>query len=129
MAKRLGNILQEDGTHFSALATKIDQTGHLGHHSNASVASLRWGGRFARNRWPFSPEYAIVHGRDDELDLPSDLAGVTATFAKRAGNNVEGSNGPVCTAFFQFAICAMASLRLPIDSLDYQIWGHVILCY
>jgi len=40
----------------------------------------------------------IVYGRDDKLDLPTDLAGVTAaTFARRADNNLEAALGPVCT--------------------------------
>lgn len=40
----------------------------------------------------------MVHCRDIQLDLPSDLAGVTAaTFAKRSDNNLEAAVGPVCT--------------------------------
>ena len=40
----------------------------------------------------------IVYGRDDNLDLPTDLAGVAAaTFARRADNNLEAALGPVCT--------------------------------
>jgi Predicted nucleotide-binding protein containing TIR-like domain len=40
----------------------------------------------------------IVYCRDNELDLPSDLAGVTsATFAKRTDDNLQGALGSVCT--------------------------------
>lgn len=40
----------------------------------------------------------IVYGRDDKIDLPTDLAGVAAaTFARRADNNLEAALGPVCT--------------------------------
>lgn len=40
----------------------------------------------------------IVYGRDDRLDLPTLLAGVTAaTFARRADNNLEAALGSVCT--------------------------------
>ncbi len=40
----------------------------------------------------------MVHCRDDEIDLPSDLAGVTrATFGKRSDSNLHAALGPVCT--------------------------------
>jgi hypothetical protein len=40
----------------------------------------------------------IVHCRDEKLDLPSDLAGVTsATFAKRTDGNLQAALGSVCT--------------------------------
>lgn len=40
----------------------------------------------------------IVYSRDDNLALPSDLAGVTAaTYAKRADNNMQAMLGPACT--------------------------------
>jgi hypothetical protein len=40
----------------------------------------------------------IVYCRDNPLELPSDLAGVTpATFAKRQDGNLHAALGPVCT--------------------------------
>lgn len=40
----------------------------------------------------------IVYNRDKQLDLPTDLAGVTpATFADRSDNNLQAALGPVCT--------------------------------
>jgi predicted nucleotide-binding protein len=40
----------------------------------------------------------IVHERNRPLDLPTDLAGITtATFARRADNNMQAALGPVCT--------------------------------
>lgn len=40
----------------------------------------------------------MVHSRDESLELPSDLAGVSqANFAKRANGNLEAAIGPVCT--------------------------------
>jgi predicted nucleotide-binding protein len=44
----------------------------------------------------------MVHCRDIQLDLPSDLAGVSAaTFANRDDNNLEAAVGPVCTRLKQ----------------------------
>ncbi len=40
----------------------------------------------------------IVYCRDEKLDLPSDLAGVTpATFAQRSDGNLHAALGTVCT--------------------------------
>jgi predicted nucleotide-binding protein len=40
----------------------------------------------------------IVYCRDEKIDLPTDLAGVTAaTFAKRSDGNLHAAIGPVCT--------------------------------
>jgi len=40
----------------------------------------------------------IVYNRDKQIDLPTDLAGVTpATFADRSDNNLQAALGPVCT--------------------------------
>lgn len=40
----------------------------------------------------------MVYCRDEKLDLPSDLAGITsATYAKRIDGNLRGALGPVCT--------------------------------
>lgn len=40
----------------------------------------------------------IVYNRDEEIELPSDLAGVSAaTFGNRADGNLEAAIGPVCT--------------------------------
>jgi predicted nucleotide-binding protein len=40
----------------------------------------------------------IVHERGRPPDLPTDLAGITtATFARRADNNMQAALGPVCT--------------------------------
>lgn len=40
----------------------------------------------------------MVHCRDEKLDLPSDLAGVTAaTYGKRTDGNIQAALGPVCT--------------------------------
>lgn len=40
----------------------------------------------------------IVYCRDEELELPSDLRGVTAaTFARRSDGNLHAALGPVCT--------------------------------
>jgi predicted nucleotide-binding protein len=40
----------------------------------------------------------IAYCRDEALDLPTDLAGVTsATFAKRTDGNLTAALGPVCT--------------------------------
>ena len=40
----------------------------------------------------------IVYCRDEKLDLPTDLAGVTAaTFAKHSDGNLVAALGPVCT--------------------------------
>jgi Predicted nucleotide-binding protein containing TIR-like domain len=40
----------------------------------------------------------IVYCRDTAIDIPTDLAAVTAaTFAKRADNNLQAALGPVCT--------------------------------
>lgn len=44
----------------------------------------------------------MVHCRDIQLDLPSDLAGVTAaTFVNRQDNNLQAAIGPVCTRLKQ----------------------------
>ncbi|MCH7726625.1 MAG: nucleotide-binding protein, partial [Planctomycetes bacterium] len=40
----------------------------------------------------------IVYNRDIDLELPTDLAGVTpATFAERMDGNLQAAVGPVCT--------------------------------
>jgi len=40
----------------------------------------------------------IVYCRNESLDLPSDLAGITpATYAKRSDGNLQAALGPVCT--------------------------------
>lgn len=40
----------------------------------------------------------IVHCRDEKIDLPTDLAGITAaTYAKRDDGNLHAAIGPVCT--------------------------------
>lgn len=39
----------------------------------------------------------IVHCRDKDIDLPTDLAGVTlATFRDRSDGNLQAALGPVC---------------------------------
>lgn len=44
----------------------------------------------------------IVYCRDDSIDLPSDLAGVTAaTYGLRSDNNLQAALGPVCTQIKQ----------------------------
>ncbi|MCI5195810.1 MAG: hypothetical protein D3919_06175 [Candidatus Electrothrix sp. AW5] len=44
----------------------------------------------------------IVYNRDKQLDLPTDLAGVTpATFASRSDDNLHAALGPVCTRIKQ----------------------------
>lgn len=44
----------------------------------------------------------IVYNRDKQIDLPTDLAGVTpATFADRSDNNLQAALGPVCTRIKQ----------------------------
>jgi len=41
----------------------------------------------------------IVHCRDEEIDLPSDLAGITpVTFGHRTDNNLQAALGPACTS-------------------------------
>jgi hypothetical protein len=44
----------------------------------------------------------IVYNRDKQIDLPTDLAGVTsATFVSRSDNNLQAALGPVCTRIKQ----------------------------
>ncbi len=44
----------------------------------------------------------IVYNRDKQIDLPTDLAGVTsATFADRSDGNLQAALGPVCTRIKQ----------------------------
>jgi len=44
----------------------------------------------------------IVYNRDEQIDLPTDLAGVTpAIFASRSDNNLQAALGPVCTRIKQ----------------------------
>jgi Predicted nucleotide-binding protein containing TIR-like domain len=44
----------------------------------------------------------MVYCRDEKINLPSDLAGVTpATFAKRVDDNLQAALGPVCTLIKQ----------------------------
>jgi predicted nucleotide-binding protein len=41
----------------------------------------------------------VVHCRDEQIELPSDLAGVSvATFGARTDKNLQAALGPVCTA-------------------------------
>lgn len=40
----------------------------------------------------------IIYGREEELELPTDLAGITAaTYSRRSDSNLQASLGPVCT--------------------------------
>lgn len=57
----------------------------------------------------------IVYNRDKEIDLPTDLAGITpATFPERVDNNLRAALGPVCTNI-KSAIrgCGFATSKTP----------------
>ncbi len=59
----------------------------------------------------------IVYCRDDSIDLPSDLAGVTAaTFGPRSDNNLQAALGPVSTKIKQ-AIKACGFSTHPTSSV------------
>ncbi len=54
----------------------------------------------------------IVHCRDEAIELPSDLAGVTtATFARRSDENLEAALGPVCTRIKRAFSCPSVAQR------------------
>lgn len=64
----------------------------------------------------------IVYNRDQELKLPSDLAGVNAAkFGNRTDGNLQAALGPVCTAIRTQIERVIAQLR-PLElSLDFDL--------
>jgi len=57
----------------------------------------------------------IVYPSDEQLELPSDLAGVTAaTYRSRRDTNLLAALGPVCT---QIKVAARQVLGLPLDAV------------
>lgn len=61
----------------------------------------------------------MVLDRDKQIQLPSDLMGVTAiTFAKRSDGNLEAALGPVCTRIKQaMGVAKMTTLRKALRDL------------
>jgi hypothetical protein len=64
----------------------------------------------------------IVYNRDQEIKLPSDLAGVTAArFGDRTDGNLQAALGPVCTAVRNQIAKVIAQTR-PLElTLDFEL--------
>lgn len=61
----------------------------------------------------------IVYCRDEKIDFPTDLAGVTtATFAKRSDGNLHAAMGAVCTQIKTAIDAAKATEAKPLSSLE-----------
>lgn len=65
----------------------------------------------------------VIYNRDVDLDLPTDLAGVTpATFANRTDKNLQAAVGPVCTKIKSaISACGFAppkTAKLPATSKE-----------
>ncbi len=72
----------------------------------------------------------MVYCRDERLDLPSDLAGVTpATFGRRSDSNLQAALGPVCTQIRNaIKACGLATHpvpRVPASSVEIVVKNGV----
>lgn len=70
----------------------------------------------------------MVYGRDERIELPSDLAGVTAvTFGKRADGNLQAALGPACTKIG--AAMRMLGRRSEARLEEKVLVSLLVLCY